>query len=218
MIFLFAAIGFWRFWKGMTAAGPPPKKGFIPALFSTIGQIFSHTRFTKCEANRARWIGHLLLFFGFVGAMITTACIFIFIFLPHYLHLLGVESLDAFFELPIELPHPVKILGAVSGIMLVVGGGWLIIRRWANKDDVGANGYADYLFLYMLFFVGLTGMLSWLTRLSGVALLAYIVYFLHLLVVFFLLWYMPYSKFAHMIYRTLGLTYANMIGREPREK
>jgi quinone-modifying oxidoreductase subunit QmoC len=67
-----------------------------------------------------------------------------------------------------------------------------------------------------MFFVGLTGMLSWLTRYSGVPMVAYVNYFIHLLVVFILLWYMPYSKFAHMIYRTLALTYCRMIAREPR--
>jgi quinone-modifying oxidoreductase subunit QmoC len=55
-----------------------------------------------------------------------------------------------------------------------------------------------------------------LIRISGVAMAAYITYYLHLLAVAFLLWYMPYSKFAHMIYRTLGLIYARQIGREPR--
>ena len=149
--------------------------------------------------------------------MITTGAVFIFIFIPHYLNLLGLENLHSFFALPIELPHPVKILGALSGLALVIGGGMLIIRRWQNRDDVGANGYADYLFLYMLFLVGFTGMLSWLTRLIGVPMLAYIVYFIHLVVVFFLLWYMPYSKFAHMFYRTLALVYARSVGRESRK-
>ncbi|MCP4633209.1 MAG: heterodisulfide reductase, partial [candidate division Zixibacteria bacterium] len=112
--------------------------------------------------------------------------------------------------------NPFKILGVLSGIAILIGGSLLIFRRWTNKDDVGANGYADYLFLYMVFFVGLTGMFSWLTRLTGIPMLAYVNYFIHMVTVFFLLWYMPYSKFAHMIYRTLALVYAKSIGREAR--
>jgi len=110
----------------------------------------------------------------------------------------------------------VKMLGALSGIGLTVGGAWLIFRRWANKDQIGANGYPDYLFLYVVFFAGITGMFSWLIRVADFALAAYIMYFIHLVFVYFLLWYMPYSKFAHMFYRTLALVYCRRIGREPR--
>jgi len=148
--------------------------------------------------------------------MITTGAVFLFVFIPHYLHLLGLESLHSWFPVPIDLPHPVKFIGMFSGIGLVVGGALLIFRRWANKDGVGANGYSDYLFLYVMALVGLTGMLSWLTRLTGVPMLAYVNYFIHMVFVFFLLWYMPYSKFAHMIYRTLALIHCRMIGRERR--
>ncbi len=213
LIFIFAAIGFKRFWNGIQDPERERRMSFLQGLGLTFKEILSHNRFGKCETNLPRKVAHMLVLFGFIGAMITTGAIFVFIFLPHYLSLLGLEGLHAYFELPIELPHPVKIIGALSGVALIVGPGMLIYRRWTEKDEVGANGYADYLFLYVLFFTGLTGTLSWLTRHSGVAILAYTVYFLHLVFVFFLLWYMPYSKFAHMIYRTLALVYARTVGR-----
>ena len=56
-------------------------------------------------------------------------------------------------------------------------------------------------------------MLTWLARLTGWALVAYGVYFIHMVLVFFLLWYMPYSKFAHMFYRGLALVYARHVNR-----
>ncbi|MBD3402128.1 heterodisulfide reductase [candidate division GN15 bacterium] len=216
LIFILAAIGFYRFWKGLQTATGSKDLSFLGGLWLTIKEIFSHVKFRDCEANRPRATAHMLLFFGFIGAMITTGLVFVFIFVPHYLHLLGLENLRSLFGLPIDLPNPVKILGAVSGIALVVGGGMAIYRRWTNRDEVGANGYTDYLFLYVLFLTGLTGMLSWLTRLTGVPMLAYVNYFIHIVCVFFLLWYMPYSKFAHMIYRTLALVHARQIGRQAR--
>ena len=155
----------------------------------------------------------MMLLFGFIGALITTVLVLVFVFIPHYLELLGAESLHSFFQVPINLPHPVKILGALSGLALTIGGAILIYRRWTNKDEVGANGYTDYLFLYVIFVTALTGMLSWFARLTGVASVAYAIYFLHILSVYFLLWYMPYSKFAHMFYRTLALIHARTIGR-----
>jgi quinone-modifying oxidoreductase subunit QmoC len=213
IIFIFAAVGFLRFWRMLKKSGPAPRISFVTALIKVAGKIFTHSDFNKCGTNKPRAVGHMLLFFGFIGAMITTGAVLLLIFLPHYLELLGLESLHAMFALPLSLPNPIKILGALSGVALCAGGIWLIVRRWKNKDNVGANGYADYLFLYMLTLVGLTGMMSWLVRVAGIAWLAYASYFLHLVVVFFLLWYMPYSKFAHMIYRLLALVYARSIGR-----
>jgi quinone-modifying oxidoreductase subunit QmoC len=213
MIFAFAAVGFYSFWKSLQSRGGDSRISFGRAMLATVREIISHSRFRKCEANHARFLGHMLLLFGFAGAMVTTGAIFVFVFAPHYLHLLGLESVHAFFEPPIDLPHPVKILGGLSGLAVMIGSGLLIYRRWTNKDGVGANGYVDHLFLYVLFIAALTGMLSWLTRLTEIPMLAYITYFIHLVFVFFLLWYMPYSKFAHMIYRSLALVYARRIGR-----
>ncbi len=214
MIFIFAAVGFVRFWKFLNRNGGDSKISFFKAFLLTVKEIFSHSKFSNCDVNHARAVAHLILFYGFIGAMITTGAIFVFIFIPHYLSLLGLESLHSFFELPINLPHPVKIIGGLSGLALIVGTFLLIYRRITNRDEVGANGYTDYLFLYILFFTGLSGMLSWLIRYSGVPIVAYLVYFVHMVCVFFLLWYMPYSKFAHMIYRTLAIVYAKKTGRD----
>jgi quinone-modifying oxidoreductase subunit QmoC len=43
--------------------------------------------------------------------------------------------------------------------------------------------------------------------------LAYPTYFLHLTSVFFLFFYAPYTKMAHMVYRTTAMLYARMSGR-----
>lgn len=217
LIFICAAVGFVRFWRMLRRAGGQKQTPFLKALGLTLRDVFGHQYFFECQANIQRAQGHILLFAGFIGAMLTTGMVFVFIFVPHYLERIGLEQFQSLFALPLDLPHPVKILGVASGFLLVLGAAMLIIRRWVNRDQVGAGGYADHLFLYMLFFVGLTGMLSWLARLSGVPMLAYIVYFLHLVAVWFLLWYMPYSKFAHMIYRTLALVHARMIGRTVRQ-
>jgi quinone-modifying oxidoreductase subunit QmoC len=213
IIFIFAAVGFVRFWKGLQSKSDNKQVSFMSAAVSTLKEIFSHSRFRECGANHPRAIGHMLVLFGFIGAMITTALVLVFVFIPHYLELLGAEGLESFFHVPIDLPHPVKILGALSGLALAIGGILLLYRRWTNKDEVGANGYADYLFLYVIFITGLTGMFSWFGRLTGVATVAYAIYFAHMLSVYFLLWYMPYSKFAHMFYRSLALIHARTTGR-----
>ena len=65
----------------------------------------------------------------------------------------------------------------------------------------------------MIFAVGATGLGAWLFRLLHIKILAYPTYFLHLCSVFFLFFYAPYTKMAHMVYRTTAMLWARMSGR-----
>ncbi|HHE46240.1 MAG TPA: hypothetical protein ENL08_00880, partial [Bacteroidetes bacterium] len=74
IIFTFAAVGLFRFWRGMhNSWGVQPKRGFISALISIVLEILRHNRFGKCTAGRYRQTAHLLVLFGFIGAAIATA-------------------------------------------------------------------------------------------------------------------------------------------------
>lgn len=204
LIFLFAFVGLWKFWKGIQPSEPGSSSvGFIPALIITVKDIISHKRFSRCEANNARFLAHALVLFGFIGAMITAG-----------LAVMALVLIDL--DPPIPLTHPIKWLGNISGLAGFVGLTILVFRRVTRKDKVGANGYPDWLFLVMLYLVFITGLLTQFLRLADTAYIAYSVYYIHLVIVFFLLWYAPYSKFAHMFYRSLALTHARMIKREPR--
>jgi quinone-modifying oxidoreductase subunit QmoC len=205
LIFLFAFMGLWKFWKGLQSMTPDQSgPGFVSSLIMTIKDIISHMNFAKCTANKPRFFAHALVFFGFIGAMITAGLAVL------GLVLIGLES-------PIPLSHPIKWLGNASGIAGFAGLTILVFRRVKGHDQVGANGYPDWLFLVMLYLVFITGLLTQFIRLADIAALAYSVYFIHLVVVFFLLWYAPYLKFAHMFYRTLALVYARSIGRKAKD-
>jgi quinone-modifying oxidoreductase subunit QmoC len=207
LIFLVAFVGFSRYYRHLRAASPErPQRGFLPAAIETVKEIATHRRFGQCGQNRPRTSAHLLVLFGFLGAAATAglALIYMLVWMAQHPGL----SFDG-----LSLANPIKWLGVASGIALIVGSLMMIMRRAQNRDAVGADGYADKLFLYMIFLVAGTGMLTWLLRLAAFPGLAYPVYFIHLCAVFFLLWYMPYSKFAHMIYRALALTWAHQTGR-----
>lgn len=207
LVFAFAAIGLIKFWNGLKSAAGNSGPGFIAAVIKTGLTILFHRKFYDCSAAKSRASGHLLLFSGFVGAMITTALVIVFtIFFP-------------LIHSPINLPNPIKVLGVLSGLAMIFGWFILYVRAFSSKTDkaVEKRSYADSLFLNMIFFVALTGMLTFIFRLIGNPVIAYTTYYIHLVVVFFLLWYAPYYKFAHMFYRTLALIWAESHSRgEPR--
>ena len=205
VIFLFAGVGLARFWKGLQSTFPDKQgESFISSAIKAFIEIATHEKFQSCVTNKPRAVAHFLVLFGFIGSMATAGLALL------WTVVLGNHS-------PIDLPNLIKILGTVSGSMILIGLGIIIARRLNNADKIGANGYVDRLFLYMLGIVAFTGLILQFLRMGGLAPIAYITYYIHLVVVFFLLWYAPYSKFAHMFYRTLAIIYAKSIFREPKK-
>ncbi|MFN3782266.1 MAG: respiratory nitrate reductase subunit gamma [Candidatus Kapaibacteriota bacterium] len=110
----------------------------------------------------------------------------------------------------------VKLFGILSGFLIVIGSLMCILRRYKMPAEKGSSSYSDMLFLWVVWGVAFTGLLCVMFRLMHTAILGYPTYFIHLILVYFLLWYMPYSKFAHMVYRFLGLIFLKMYGRDER--
>jgi len=54
---------------------------------------------------------------------------------------------------------------------------------------------------------------SEITRLAGWAAVTFPMYFIHLIFIFFLICYLPFSKMAHIVYRTAAMAYNEYAGR-----
>jgi quinone-modifying oxidoreductase subunit QmoC len=198
-----AAMGGVRYWRAM-AAGAASGNGRGPGvhLADTLVDILKHRRFSQCrEAPGTRATHkehlhrtHLAVFYGFLGLVATTTSVGVGIYAFGYLT-------------PWPFWHPVKILGNVSGLVVIVAAIVFLWRRIADAGRAGKSTYSDWLFLSILGLTTLTGFLSQSFRLGHLR-VAYPVYFVHLLFVFFLLVYVPYSKFAHLIYRALAMLHS----------
>ena len=81
----------------------------------------------------------------------------------------------------------------------------LLADRIRDREKFRHSTYFDWFFLLTLAGVALTGVLSELLRLGQVAQAMYGVYFVHLVLIFSLMLYAPYSKFAHLLYRTVAM-------------
>ncbi|HHQ47602.1 MAG TPA: hypothetical protein ENK19_01795 [Acidobacteria bacterium] len=186
-----------RFWAFLGSSGPPRKGSFLGALLPVLGEIGTHRRFADCEAARPRRTGHLLLMWGFVGAAVTSGLLVIALY--------GFGS-----KMPLPLGHPFKILGNVSAVLLVAGVTVLSWQRLARPEVSGSTTAFDTFFLTVVLLVIATGVLSEIARFALPGSMAGGIYVAHLSFVLTLFLTFPYSKFAHVLYRTLAMTHERM--------
>lgn len=207
-------IGIYRFMtdihKNAVADGKGKRKDlnvpdFLKSICCTLPTILSHNKFSQCSENKGRYLSHILVFFSFVGLFVVTNIFFV------ALYILQIPG-------PYSMVNPVKILANVSGIALLVGAILMISNRLKDTDaDVSKGSYFDWSLIILVLGLAATGLLSQYTRLADVAVIAYPMYFAHLVLVFCLFTYLPYSKLAHMVYRTLAMAYSRYSEREPCE-
>lgn len=178
---------------------------YIKSVICTLPTILRHSKFSECSSNKDRYLSHILVFFSFLGLFVVTNIFFVALYV---LHSPG----------PYSLANPVKVLANVSGVALIVGALLMINNRLKDKGEkIGKGSYYDWSLLILVLCLGVTGMLSELTRLAHLSLIAYPMYFIHLVFVFCLFAYLPYSKLAHLVYRTLAMAYSRYSEREPCE-
>ena len=76
------------------------------------------------------------------------------------------------------------------------------------EEEQGTTAtFYDWFLIIEIMAVGVTGLLAEIFRLIPVPVLAYTFYFMHLVSVFMLFFYMPYTKFAHLVYRTVAMAF-----------
>jgi len=164
--------------------------------------ILSHRFFKLCKTNRSRTHAHAGILYGFLLLLAATTGAFI------YSTILGWDLSRAPYD-------PIKVLGNLGGGLLLLGLTWVSWRRLARRQEVGRTNYFDWYFVGILYAVTITGFALEIIRYAGLADTAYSMYMVHLVFYFMLFTYLPFTKFAHIIYRTLALTHARQIGRTP---
>jgi quinone-modifying oxidoreductase subunit QmoC len=211
-----AFVGIKRLWAGMKAqAGEMQSSGsLVGDIISSVTTILAHSKFADCNVNRLRQWGHLLLFYAFAGLTLTT------MWAVGYLYgheIFGIQAFGPFHfgESPYPMSDPVKILALVSSLAFAAGFVIILLNRFAKAGKAGLGSYFDWIFLLIVFGVGATGMLSWALRLANMD-AGYVVYYFHLVFIWSLFAYAPYSKFAHLFYRTTAMVFVKNSGRDKK--
>jgi quinone-modifying oxidoreductase subunit QmoC len=221
----FAAVGFvclalfvsgTKFWKMM---GDQQKRSgsFVGALLGAVTDIALHRKFSSCERGvpKRRW-GHFMVMWGFVGAAVASgfAVVFLYADTPPF----SWFFLLPFFEdigYPVPITHWNKWLANISALLLVIGGILLFVNRLKRGDKlVGQTTAFDRFFLWLVLSVIVTGVLTQVFRYTiAEPMVGFAVYVVHLGVVLSLFLTLPYSKFAHIFYRTLAMLHERMASK-----
>ena len=156
---------------------------------------------------RRRWFLHAATMWGFLGLLAATI-------LDYGLALLGIKATGT----PVPIWYPVRLLGTVSGILLVYGTTVLLLDRLrrANRSVV-RSAPADWTLLALLWITGVTGFaLELALYLPGAPAWGYWVFLFHVAVAMELVLLAPFMKLAHVVYRPVGLFFV-ALARTPAD-
>jgi quinone-modifying oxidoreductase subunit QmoC len=179
-----------RMWRMVMDGVNAPLSAYLSGLTTFVLQATTQKRWRDCEQkDNSRWFKH-------------------FIFVPAYV---AMFTLVMFFleELQVDTSEFtwVSILGyGIAGVLLYVSGE-AIIGRLRKKEEIHKHSHdSDWMFLILLFFTSLTGILMHFFRIADWPLPTYYMYVIHLaFVVPLLVLEVPFMKWAHLMYRPLGL-------------
>jgi quinone-modifying oxidoreductase subunit QmoC len=181
-----------------------PRKKLIPSIGGAIKSILLHDKFSQCTEARPRYWSHMAVFFGFFALVLVTLYVITAPYNP---------LIEGPFIYPLNFWNPWKLLANAGGAVLIAGCVLMLRNRMKNSEQTGANTYSDWSLIGLLLAVALTGFATEALHFVRLEPHRHLAYFVHLVFAGTLLLYMPYSKFAHVVYRTAALVFAERYNR-----
>jgi quinone-modifying oxidoreductase subunit QmoC len=209
LAFLGALVGVIRFSRALAKSPawgeePTPVKGVWTSIFTVIRKILTHENFTFCETDHRRSISHFGVFFGFLALTLVTLWIITGPINP---------LIRSDFVYPFSFFSPWKILANLGGLAILAGLLMMIWDRLYFGHLAGTSSYFDWFLVWTLFLVVASGFATELLHYLRMGPHRHVAYFVHLVLIFALLVYLPYSKLAHLLYRTTAMVFAERYGR-----
>jgi nitrate reductase gamma subunit/ferredoxin len=176
-----------------------PLKPALRALGTAIGEVFGQARYRDCDAEKTtppaplplrRWLVHYAIMIGMIGLVAATA-------------------LDYFFKTPgsyAAIWSPARLLGTVAGALLVYGTTVAVIQRLRKADKYTSHTLlSDWLFLALLWAIGVTGFVLELADYATLSGWVGAVFLVHIALAMELILLLPFTKLAHIVYRPLAI-------------
>jgi len=169
---------------------------------NVIIELAGQKRYRDCQEEpktpwyRAHWFIHMSIMWGFIGLGVATALDYLLIIVA-----------DKAPGQPDPLWWPTRLLGTLAGLLMVYGTSLALVERYRKPDKYTSHSLpSDWLFLWLLWLAGLTGfILEAALYLPTMWTWGYIVFLIHVVLAMELIVLIPFTKFAHSVYRPLAL-------------
>lgn len=150
---------------------------------------------------RRRWFIHATTIWGFIGLLIATT-------LDYGLDVIGVKETGT----PIPIWYPSRLIGTIGGLMLMYGVTMFAVNRWQRYNRAATvSTPSDWTFLALLWMTGFTGFLIEVALyVPPTPVWGYWVFLVHVAIAMELLLFIPFTKFAHVIYRPVALFFNSL--------
>jgi len=192
--------------KTKEGAGDEKNKEFFARLAASvknvIAELAAQKRYRDCEEEakkpwyRARWFVHLSIMWGFIGLGVATGL--------DYLLMIVADKAPG---QPDPLWWPTRLLGTLAGLLMMYGTSLALVERYLRPDKYASHSLlSDWLFLWLLWIAGLTGfVLEAALYLPTMSAWGYVVFLVHVVAAMEVIVLLPFTKFAHSVYRPLAL-------------
>jgi nitrate reductase gamma subunit/ferredoxin len=168
----------------------------VQALWQKRYRVDCETLETRKSWYVSKWFVHAATMWGFLGLLFATA-------LDYLLDILGVKETGTF----VPIWYPTRLIGTLSGFLFLYGVTVLLYKRWKSVDKAHSfSRPSDYIFLTLLLLSGVTGFIIEIALyMPGAPMWGYWMFIFHVAVSITLMLLLPFTKFAHAIYRTIAL-------------
>lgn len=220
------ALGAHRYWRALLGATRAARRGktpagWAPSLRGALARVAWHQDFAPCQTEARRQLGHSLVVYGMLGLVVVD----LWVVTARY------NPLLTGLVYPLGLTDPWKLLANLAGAALVLGGVLMAVERWrrpwrwfapggaaegGRPRPAPSGSFGDWVLLALLLTVALTGFVTELLHLARMEPARHVAYAVHLVSVMTLFVLLPYSKLAHLAYRTIALVFVERYGLRRR--
>ena len=177
-----------------------PLRAALLAAKTSLREILGQRRYRDCDKDKPattpplplrRWFVHYSIMMGMVGLALATA-------------------LDYFIKAPgsyVPVWYPIRLLGTIAGIFLVYGTSVVITQRLRKSDKYHSHTLlSDWVFLLLLWVIGVSGFILEIANYAPLgSIWIDVVFLVHIVLAMELILLLPFTKFAHIVYRPAAI-------------